>query len=322
MNISRREYIKACIALTVAASARSVFANEPLLAPTAETAKVVGNFAYIYGQPQLRDQFVDFYTNVFHLYPEQEMHKLVNRLTLAYHTDDEIYQQLQAALPEIEPFLSSLRYALPALAKQKAEMTRQTVELLDQGRRYNGYMEIGTTGRYLSQLEDQLQISDERYLLHTTEAGYGPQDIIERGQLSQIGSFVDMGDYSTEFTKLIAPKSLDLVTVYIGFHHCPLHKREDYIASVIELIRPGGKLILRDHDAHNEDMRRVAALAHDTFNAGTQQSLESNKNELRHFYSHEFIIDTLQRAGLRHDGKILFQPGDPTRNGLMAFTRV
>lgn len=320
MNISRREYIKYCLALLATYPARHVLATNSLTATA--TNKTVGNFQYIYSNKDLRDTFLDFYSNVFHLYPENELHQLIYNLTKKNETDHAIYKALQASLNNIKPFLSDFRYALPALAKQKKEMTRQTLQLLDTNKRYEGYMEIGTTGRYLSQLEDELDIQGEQFLLHTTAAGYGPLDIIDRGQLTKIGQFVDMGQYSTAFTKVIEKNSLDLVTVYIGFHHCPMEKREKFISAVRDRLKPGGKLILRDHDARNEDLWRIAALAHDTFNAGTKETWSTNHKEVRNFYSFDYITGYLNKLGLRYDGNVLYQKGDPTRNGLMAFTKV
>jgi hypothetical protein len=81
-------------------------------------------------------------------------------------------------------------------------------------------------------------------------------------------------------------------------------------------------LILRDHDARNEDLWRIAALAHDTFNAGIDESWQFNRNELRNFYSLRFITEYLQDVGFKHGGQVYFQRGDPTRNGLTAFTKV
>ena len=285
------------------------------------TTESVGNFRYIYSNPELRRAFLDFLTNVFHLYPEHEFHALLTRLSGPDTTDEQVYEALREELPDIQPFLGAFRYAIPALKKQKAIMADQTVMLLHPTSRYDGHLEIGSTGRYISVLEDRLDIVGDIFLLHTEEAGYGPEDIVDRGQLTKIGTHIDMGDYSTEFANVIPRNSLDLVTVFIGFHHCPLHKREEFVSSVIDVIRPGGKLILRDHDAHNEDMWRMAALAHDTFNAGIEESWQFNDNELRNFYSLRFIIDYIEKLGLTYDGDLYFQRGDPTRNGLMGFTK-
>ena len=131
-----------------------------------------------------------------------------------------------------------------------------------------------------------------------------------------------MGNYSTQFADVIPHNSLDLVTVYIGFHHCPLNYRERFVSAVRDVIRPGGKLVLRDHDVRDERSWRIAALAHDTFNAGTSETWEFNQNELRNFYSLRFIIDYVENLGFKHGGQLYFQRGDPTRNGLTAFTKI
>lgn len=313
--INKREFLQGLIAFLAVAATRGSIAG-----PVSK--EDVGNFEYVYSNPELRRNFLDFLTNVFHLYPEQEFHDALVRLSRPGVSDREVYAALQRELADIRPFLGALRYAIPALSKQKAIMAEQTLKLLDPKARYEGHLEIGSTGRYISILEDELDIRGDVFLLHSEEAGYGPEDIVERGQLRKIGEFIDLNNYSPRLADTIPQGSLDLVTVYIGFHHCPLSKRQAFISSVRDVIRPGGTLILRDHDVRNENLRRTAALAHDTFNAGTDETWQFNASELRNFYSLQFIIDYLEELGFRHRGKTLFQPGDPTRNGLTAFTRV
>ena len=283
---------------------------------------VVGNFRYIYSNPQLKREFLDFLTNVFHLYPEHDLHETLARLAMSRDTDRQVYEALQAELGDLSPFLGAFRYAIPALKKQKKIMASQTLMLVDDSATYDGHLEIGSTGRYIGILEDELDITGDVFLLHTREAGYGPEDIVDRGQLGKIGTHIDMGNYSTEFANIIPHNSLDMVTVFIGFHHCPLETRQQFISAVRDVIRPGGILILRDHDCYNEDAWRMAALAHDTFNAGTDESWQFNANELRNFYSIRFIIDLVEETGFRNNNMLLFQPGDPTRNALTAFRKV
>ena len=282
----------------------------------------VGNFRYIYSNPKLKREFLDFLTNVFHLYPEQELHETLARLAMSRDTDRQVYEALQKELDDLSPFLGAFRYAIPALVKQKKIMASQTLQLVDPDARYDGHLEIGSTGRYIGILEDKLDITGDVFLLHTREAGYGPEDIVDRGQVPKIGTHIDMGNYSTEFANIIPHNSLDMVTVFIGFHHCPLETREAFISAVRDVIRPGGVLILRDHDCHNEDAWRMAALAHDTFNAGTEETWQFNADELRNFYSIRFIIDLVEATGFRNNDRLLFQPGDPTRNGLTAFRKI
>ena len=282
----------------------------------------IGNFRYIYSDPQLKREFLDFLTNVFHLYPEHELHAALSRLATSQDSDREVYEALQAELGDLSPFLGAFRYAIPALIKQKQTMANQTLMLVDPDARYDGHLEIGSTGRYIGILEDRLDITGDVFLLHTREAGYGPEDIVDRGQLAKIGTHIDMGNYSTEFANVIPHNSLDMVTVFIGFHHCPLETRREFISAVRDVIRPGGVLILRDHDCYDEDSWRMAALAHDTFNAGTNETWQFNADELRNFYSIRFIIDLVEDTGFRNNSMLLFQPGDPTRNALTAFRKI
>ena len=296
----------------------------PRLAGTAalDINRAVGNFRYVYANPALRDEFLNFLINVFHLYPEHELHAALGRLASSNDNDQQVYEALQAELDDLSPFLGALRYAIPALRKQKRIMAAQTRMLIDPDARYDGHLEIGSTGRYIGILEDQLDITGDVFLLHTEAAGYGPEDLADRGQLTKIGTHIDMGNYSTEFANIIPHNSLAMVTVYIGFHHCPLEQRKAFISAVRDVLRPGGTLILRDHDVFDETSWRIAALAHDTFNAGTNESWQFNADELRNFYSNRFIIDFLEKLGFENGNKLLFQPGDPTRNALTAFTKV
>jgi SAM-dependent methyltransferase len=304
-------------ALLAAPLSSRVFAADPV-----SLSRDIGNFRYIYSNPQLKGEFLNFLINVFHLYPEQELHAALSRLAMSNDTDQQVYEALQEEMGDISPFLGAFRYAIPALKKQKQVIASQTMMLIDPDATYDGHLEIGSTGRYIGILEDKFDITGDVFLLHTVEAGFGPEDIVDRGQLTKIGTHIDMGNYSTEFANIIPHNSLDMVTVYIGFHHCPLETREEFISSVRDVIRPGGKLILRDHDCHDEDSWRMAALAHDTFNAGIDETWQFNADELRNFYSIRFIIDYIEDIGFRNNNQLLYQPGDPTRNGLTAFTKI
>lgn len=318
MNTERRRIIQllgSLLGLSTLSSTR-LFAD----IPTALTAE--GNFHYIYSRPALKQEFLNFMINVFHLFPERELHDLITMLSNQYSDDREIYVRIQSGLSMIKPFLGDLRYSVPALNHQKKTMQQQTIQLVDTSKKYQGYLEIGSTGRYLDTLEEKISIQGDVFFVHTTDASYGLADMIDRGQISKAGKFINMGDYATTFASIIPKNSLDLITVYIGFHHCPIDKRQEYISAVRDVLKPGGRLILRDHNAHNEDMRRMAALAHDVFNAGTEQSWDYNQHELRNFYSLDFITNYVSSLGFKHDGKILYQDGDPTLNALTAFTKV
>ncbi|WP_369686141.1 class I SAM-dependent methyltransferase [Photobacterium leiognathi] len=63
---------------------------------------------------------------------------------------------------------------------------------------------------------------------------------------------------------------LDLITCYIGLHHCPPDKLDAYIASICRVLKPDGYFILRDHDAETTQQRTFCSLVHTVFNAEDQ----------------------------------------------------
>lgn len=280
------------------------------------------NFKAIYGDPALKAAFLQFLANVFHLFPEDRLHRLIEEAAQAGKSDREIYALVQARLPEIKPFLAELRYALPALAKQKDEMVAQTLQLLDTQRGVDGYLEIGSTGRYAGRLKSKLQMKGDLVLLHSVAPGYSPEDILERGGIGKIGRFVPMNDYAPVPAGEVPDRSLDIVANYIGFHHAPLPKLDAFVVSLHRSLRPGGRMIVRDHDVNSPAMNRMVALAHDVFNMGLGTPWPVNQGELRHFTANAELVAYLEARGFKSDRRRLLQQGDPTQNALMVFTRV
>jgi SAM-dependent methyltransferase len=280
------------------------------------------NFRQIYSNGKLRKEFFKFLKNVFNLMPEEDLHKLIIDATGKENNDKTIYLEVQSKLDDITPMFSSFRYALPSLTKQKDEMAEQTVKLLGEEATYNGYLEIGSSGRYLDYLEENVTIEGERYYADGKEPGYAVTEMIDRGQLAIGATYIPLADYKTRYSELIPKESLDLVTIYIGFHHCPLDLRVPFISSIRDTLRAGGKLILRDHDCDSEEQKTLVALAHDVFNMGTNETWEYNSREVRNFYSLDFICNFVEEIGFKFDRRTLFQDGDPTRNALMLFTKV
>ena len=104
--------------------------------------------------------------------------------------------------------------------------------------------------------------------------------------------------------------------------HISLSNNSPRTGSIREVITPGGYLILRDHNVHNEKMQKMVALAHDVFNMGTAESWDYNERELRHFYSLEELDAMLVKWSFKSDGRRLYQSGDPTLNALMLYRKV
>ncbi len=252
--------------------------------PNPAAASAASNFRTVYSDPKLRRRFYLFLQNVFHLYPEDRFHQLIGEVASRYDSDREIYEKLQERLPEIKPLFSQVTYALPALAKQKEEMARQTADLLGPPRTIKGYVEIGTPGRYVNGLRRRFRIEGAVFLLNDRA-------------------------------------SVDLITNFIGFHHAPLDRLDPFVASIRRALRPGGRLVLRDHDVDGPEMNALVALAHDVFNVGVKLPWTSNHLQIRNFTSVKQQVPYLAKMGFERGRGLRLQAGDPTKNTLMVFTK-
>ena len=279
------------------------------------------NFRAVYGDLRARDRFFLFLQNVYHLYPEDRFHQLIIDLTNESSSDQLIYTTLQQRLSTIKPFLSEATYGLPALHKQKAEMARQTAELLGTTRTLSGYVEIGTTGRYANGIRALIPIDGPMYVVNDLAPSYSPSDIAERGQLTPVGTYVPMGNYEPFDGPSIPAESVDLVTNFIGFHHAPTDKRARFIQAVWQVLKPGGRLVVRDHDVASPEMDTFVALAHDVFNAGLNISWADNAAQVRNFTSVPQLEAALGAAGFEKSATRLLQAHDPTDNTLMVFVK-
>lgn len=286
---------------------------KPYTKPTSE-------FKPVFGEVRWHDAFYRFLQNIYRIYPEDRFHTLIKDSCRQFDGDESIYRHLQLQLPHIKPFHADLTYALPALFKQKGEMARQTLELLKDRREVNGYLEIGSTGRYVSELRKRLTIRGPIVLVNDVAPGWSPVDIAERGGLRKIGRFVPLADYAP-LPSGVPSGAFELVTCYIGLHHCPLEKLEAFVDSVVRVLAPGGVFILRDHDVSTEPMNTFVNLVHTVFNAGLGAPWTANQAELRHFRPIADWIAYLGAHGLRQVGPKLLQPHDPSENVLLAFRK-
>jgi SAM-dependent methyltransferase len=233
-------------------------------------------FKSVFGEAKWSDDFYRFLQVIFHLYPEDKFHHLIASTTKEKNTDEEIYKSVQNNLPKIKPFLSELTLALPALKKQKKEMSKQVLSLLGNKRDINGYLEIGSTGRYISDLRKHINLSGPIYITNDIEPNNSVADIFERGQLKKLGHFFNLDNYQPISQSQIADESVDLVTCHIGLHHCPHELLESYITSIKRILRKGGLFIMRDHDVKNAEMATFVSLVHSVFNLGLNVTWETD----------------------------------------------
>jgi SAM-dependent methyltransferase len=280
--------------------------------------KAPSEFKAVLGQVRWHDALYKFLQNIYRLYPEDRFHALIKTSTQEFDTDEAIYRHIQRQLPSIKPFHADFTYALPSLFKQKKEMARQTLDLLGSKRNIDGYVEIGSTGRYISELRKHIDITGNVTLVNDLAPNNSPADIMERGGLRKIGVFNPLSNYEP---LALTDSGFDLVTCYIGLHHIPLDRLDPFISSFASALKPRGIFILRDHDVISDEMNTFVSLIHTIFNAGLGVPWETNHSELRFFRPVVQWEERLQAHGLQTLGKRLLQPHDPSDNMLMAFVK-
>jgi hypothetical protein len=285
-------------------------------------ARDFGNFRAVYADAAQRAAFRNFLVNVFHLYPEHELDALIASVADSAASDGEVYAAIEQRLPDITPVLGAVRYSLPTLAKQKQEMANQTQALLADVSTVEGYLEIGSHGRYLDELQERVNVRGPIYTTAPIAPTYGIVDVVDRGQLSYAGEVVPWNDYAGFDASSVEPGSLDLITIYIGIHHATEEARAPYLQSLRSLLSERGRIVIRDHDVTNDRMRHLVGLAHDVFNVGTHETWATNETERRNFYSLDYLISLFETQGFKASPARLRQDGDPTLNTLLCFQKV
>lgn len=284
-------------------------------------AKEESEFKAIMNTVKGHDDMYLFLQNVFHLYPENKFLNLIKEACLKFNTDEEIYRYVQNNLKDIKPLLADFTYTIPSLKTQKVELSEQTLKILGQKQVFNGYMEIGSKGRYYSKLKNKLKIDGPVYMLDEKEPNFGPADILERGSIAKVGNYINLSNYDPIKTTSIPDQNLDIIICYIGLHHISPENLIPFLHSIKRVLRKGGCFILRDHDANSEYMVKFASLIHTVFNLGLNETVETNSNEPRHFNSLIHWENHLCSLGFTHDGIKIYQKNDPSKNALMLFIK-
>ena len=279
-------------------------------------------FKAVFTDKKWSDDFYRFLQVIFHLYPEEKFHHLLAMTAKEKNTDEEIYKAVQSNLSKIKPFLSELTLALPALKKQKKEMSGQVLKLLGNRTKINGYLEIGSTGRYISELRKHISLSGNIYLTNDIAPNNSPGDIFERGQLGKIGRFIPLNDYQPIGSDVIPDESIDLVTCHIGLHHCPHEKLAAYIQSIRRVLRKDGLFIMRDHDVKTPEMSTFVSVVHTVFNLGLNITWDIDQRDFKSFKPIDEWSKIISGHGFKDSGARILQDKDPSDNTLISLTKL
>ena len=183
--------------------------------------------------------------------------------------------------------------------------------------RADSYVEIGSTGRYVNDFKKTFNIHWDIFTMNDVSPDNSLAEIFERWQVSQVSKHLDFIGFKNEIKK----ESIDLISCFIGLHHVPVEKLEWFIKGISDLLKPGGKFILRDHNADTKEMVVFCSLLHSVFNLGLWVSYEEDKKEYRNFQPITYWIKVLSKNGLVDSWERLLQHKDPSKNTLIIFTK-
>lgn len=286
----------------------------------AEGRHRLDDFRTIFGNEDLRQEFNKFLDTIFIQLDKEKLAHLIEEIlqdeSLTY---EQMYEQLLARIGETKKgTFQNIRDRLKSLSILLETLIRQIGEILGEGGTVRGYAEIGYPGRLIRPLKGTVTLEGQKVAV-TDQERVG--DYVETGFPRPYDKHVSLQGYPPLTTELEAG-SLELVTMPIGLHHIPEDQVDGYVQSISDVIKPGGSFILRDHDAQNDQLRRMANVVHSVFNAATGVEYAEEIQEERHFKPLAGWIEKVEEHGFRRVSEALIEQDDPTANALLRFVKL
>ncbi|MCW8400034.1 class I SAM-dependent methyltransferase [Legionella sp. PATHC038] len=237
-------------------------------------------------------------------------------------THEEIYAELLRCLPDIMPGkLSSLRRVLGSLSSIKEDLTAQAKALMPDVETIDGLVEIGYPGRFVGGFKSAFKVTGAITAVYEQQS---ITDYVQTGFPRPYDNFVKL-DYNVPDLSSIPDNSADVITCYVGLHHFPEDQLEQFLINVRRILRPNGRFVLVDHDAHDKESLLMAHMAHSVFNAVNGISLEAEMTETRNFRPMEHWRSLLKAHGLclgdPGPDVAMIRHGDPSRNTMVSFVK-
>lgn len=277
------------------------------------------HYQTVFSSPALRTEFRKFLENIFLRLDSNKFFSLIDEIMKSAKTDEEIYLSLSKRITEARGSVFKTTYcALLSLFRQKKVLKGQIGELLGKRHPVKGLVEIGFPGRFIRPIQKICDVSGQVTAIHPKETG---TDLIQSGFPRPYHKFIPLNEYEPIGREKIKSGSVDLVTCFIGLHHVPPSKLQEYLHSIHRILAPGGSFILRDHNAFGERMIALVSVVHSVFNAATGVTPEDEKEEVRHFLPMQTWERLLEENGFKRVSNPLIREGDPTDNSLVRFVK-
>jgi FAD/FMN-containing dehydrogenase/SAM-dependent methyltransferase len=290
----------------------------------APAKKEENHYKNILATAKNREQFGKFLDNVLERVDKDKLYGLLDNIVTYSDTPKEIYTELLRRISEVMPSKpSGIRRIFQSLSHIKTDLSEQAVKLMDSKPtdKIDGMIEIGYPGRFIRPLKSKLNISGKMMIVNDVESA---TDYIQTGFPRPYDTFVPFNDYAPLPKDKCQDNSVDLITCFIGLHHIPDHKMDGFLKSLNRVLRPGGSILLVDHDIKDQTTFDMATMAHSVYNAVMGTSLEEEMNEIRNFKPLKEWIDLLSKHGFKlskTSEKGMVRNGDPTENTMIRLVK-
>jgi SAM-dependent methyltransferase len=297
-------------------------------------------FRTVFGSQDSKDQFAQFLNTIFYQLDDRKVfEKMEKILADPKKTDEQIYTELVEHIDQMrKPF--SMGRQLTALSVLLKGMGAQTAQLLKDLRpdAFHDYAEIYFK-RYLKTTQKTAQLPlDGRVFAISDHPPQGSfKERLEADALFSSYPYqehVPLNDADCQHPEQQADKtykplgneiqdgSLDLVSVLGGFHHAPVKRVGPFVDSLRNKLRPGGVVLLRDHNVTNRALSDMVSVVHSFVNAGNHVPWAIERDEIREFRSLAQWTELMRKHGfVRISDEALILPHDPTQNAMIAFAR-
>ncbi|MBX9744245.1 MAG: methyltransferase domain-containing protein [Chlamydiales bacterium] len=298
-------------------------------------------FRIVFGSEELRGEFVHFLQTIFYQLDEEKVLKKMDEILADPNkSDEQIYKELAQQIDGMRKTLPSLFYQLKSLWVLQQGMGLQAAQLLRGFRpeEFHNYLEVYFR-RYLNTIRKTaklpldgniLDVSDEPYqgsVKEKLEAGAFFSSYPYRNSVSL--NDADCTNPKEEPEKTHKPigeevedNGTDLLVCLGGLHHIPSKRVDGFVHSMSQKIRPGGVLLLRDHDVTSVGLHAMVSVVHSFVNATSREPWEVERKEVREFHSADHWTELLKRHQfIKISPDCLVLENDPTQNGMMVFVK-
>lgn len=301
----------------------------------------MSSYRTVFESAPLRNEFAKFLNTILYGLDDKKVFQVMDRILKdPMKNDEQIYKELSSQIKHTKKWFFPL-HLLKALVVLQRGMGRQASELLKglpkEGFRH--YLEVFFE-RYVNTIRKTAKLALQGNIFSVKHEPYRGklQDKIEALSLFSkypYRNYAPLHDPECVNPELepektykplgaeVQDRSIDLMTCLGGLHHVPETRLGPFVDSLHKKLRPGGILLLRDHDVADAKLHAIASVVHSFVNAVRGASWEVESREIRNFRSAADWTKFMEAHRFQRIGQdFLVLPDDPTRNGMMAFSAV